>query len=238
MEQVTVGSILTNMRQRGVFQSIKRYPYLPYKLTFALQVVEGIGKERNPKFSLDKENNFVYENLIRWVHGDPEMQCIDPHTNKVKPGNLNAGVYIAGKTGTGKSWALEIMSAYCTIDPIVVNINNENRMLQWKNIRTDSICDTYTRIGTIEEYKDRPVLGLQDFGSEPTESMYMGNRIDPIRQLIEYRGDREDKITLITSNIPPNHQAINNRYGDRVASRLNEMCNFLLLNGKDRRLCS
>ena len=32
-----------------------------------------------------------------------------------------------------------------------------------------------------------------------------------------------------------NHKVLIDRYGDRVASRLNEMCNYFEIKGKDRR---
>ena len=79
------------------------------------------------------------------------------------------------------------------------------------------------------------MLGIQDLGCEPQESLYMGNRVDVVRQLIEYRGDKTDEITLITSNLKINGEKLVNRYGDRVASRLNEMCNYFEIKGKDRR---
>ena len=80
-----------------------------------------------------------------------------------------------------------------------------------------------------------PMLGIQDLGSEPQESLYMGNRVDVVRQLIEHRGDKTDEMTLITSNLKINGERLVNRYGDRVASRLVEMCNYFEIKGKDRR---
>ena len=76
---------------------------------------------------------------------------------------------------------------------------------------------------TEKEYKD--FIRLQD----------MGNRINVLRQILEYRGDQTDKITLITSNLPMNHKRFIDRYEDRVSSRLNEMCNYFEIKGKDRR---
>ena len=103
--------------------------------------------------------------------------------------------------------------------------------------RSDTICEEFTEKGSIDKYKKRAILGIQDLGSssEPIESLYMGNRMGVIQQLLEYRGDFTDKITLITSNLPMSHKVLIDRYGDRVASRLNEMCNYFEIKGKDRR---
>jgi len=236
MEQpISISEIFDKINQRGLFQSIERYPYLPYDIKIALQVVDVIGKKRNPKFKIDKENRFTYENLIRWIHGDPEMKCLSPDTKEIIPGCLNSGVYIAGNTGSGKSWALEIMAAYTLIDNVQINIGENQRCLYWKNYRTDAVCDEYTEKGTFDWFKKAPIIGFQDLGSEPTESMYMGNRVNVMRQILEYRGDQTDQVTLITSNLPFNHKVFIEKYGDRVSSRLHEMCNYFEIKGKDRR---
>lgn len=236
-----VNNILRKIQREGYFKSIKRYSYLPYDLNVAMQVVEAIGKSRNPNFVIDDENRFTYENLIRWVQGDTAMMCLDPETKQPVPGRLDKGIYIAGNTGTGKSWALEIMTVFTTIDNIQIyfgkdyNGKNINGCLHWANVRTDTMCEEFSREGSYEKYKQWKILGIQDLGAEPVESLYMGNRVDVLRMILEYRGDRTDRVTLITSNLPINHQKLIDRYGDRVASRLAEMCNYFEIRGTDRR---
>jgi hypothetical protein len=127
------------------------------------------------------------------------------------------------------------MSAYTTIDNVKINIGDNIRCLHWENVRADTICEDYTKEGTMRDYETSPILGIQDLGAEPTESLFMGNRMSVLRQLLEYRGDFTDRITLISSNIPLSHKMLTDRYGDRVASRLNEMCNYFEITGKDRR---
>jgi len=61
--------ILDRIKKRGLFQRVGRFQYLPLDMELALELVEGIGKDRNPKFRIDDENRFTYENLIRWIHG-------------------------------------------------------------------------------------------------------------------------------------------------------------------------
>lgn len=230
-----IGRLLKVIEQRGLFQSIQRLKYMPFDMNIALNVVEAIGKHRNPQFVIDNENRFTYENIIRWIHGDDSMKCIDPTTKRTIPGRLNAGLYIAGNTGSGKSWCLEIMAAYCLIDNVQITLGENTRCLIWDNIRTDAVCDEFVKTGECQNYKTKSIIGFQDLGSEPIESLYMGNRINVMRQILEYRGDRTDLITLITSNLPMNNEALIDRYDDRVASRLNEMCNYFEIKGKDRR---
>lgn len=234
-QPINMSAILGKIKERGLFQSIKRFSYMPYDMNMALNVVDAIGKERRAKFAIDAENRFTYENMIRWVHGDPEMKCLNPDTKEIIPGRLNAGIYIAGNTGSGKSWVLEIMAAYSLIDNVQVTVGDTQRCLYWGNVRTDVMCDEYTEQGTFDKYKKMSIVGIQDLGAEPMESMYMGNRINVLRQILEYRGDRTDQLTLITSNLPMNHKRFIDRYEDRVSSRLNEMCNYFEIKGKDRR---
>lgn len=229
-------SILGYIKQRGLFQGITRFQYLKYNMEDSLEIVTAIGKSRNPAFVIDDENRFTYENMIRWCHCDTKMQAIDPVTKKVIPGGLKKGIYIAGNTGTGKSWCLEVMAAYAMAFGFVITLGEtEKRMLYWDNVRADDICEEYAANGTFQKFKTRNIYGIQDLGSEPAESVYMGNRIEVLRQLLEYRGDRTDQVTLFTSNLPMNHKILVDRYGDRVSSRLSAMCNYFEIRGKDRR---
>lgn len=231
-----INQVLNRIGNRGLFQGITRYVYADYDMQESLAIVEAIGKSRNPAFVIDDENRFTYENMIRWCHCDTKMQAIDPVTKKVIPGGLKKGIYIAGNTGTGKSWCLEVMAAYAMAFGFVITLGEtEKRMLYWENVRADDICEEYAANGTFQKFKTRNIYGIQDLGSEPAESVYMGNRIEVLRQLLEYRGDRTDQVTLFTSNLPMNHKILVDRYGDRVSSRLTAMCNYFEIRGKDRR---
>lgn len=229
--------ILNAIRERGLFAQITRYQYLNYDMEEEMQIIEAIGKSRTPYFVIDDENRFTYENFIRWCRCDTKMQCLHPETSQVIPGNLRHGIYIAGATGTGKSWCLDIMQAYCQVMGFKVKYVEERDTcpLSWSSVRADALCDIYTETGDIRRFKQRNILSVQDFGSEPLESLYMGNRLEVMRSLIEYRGDRSDCLTLITSNLKLGGDKLLNRYGDRVASRLSEMCNYFEIRGEDRR---
>lgn len=237
VQMPSIQQILNAIDQRGMFAGFTRYQYLHYDVAEALKIVEAIGKSRNPRFVIDDENLFTFENFIKWCHCDTTMQCLNPETKAVVPGRLKKGIYIAGNTGSGKSWCLEIMLAYCSAWGFKIQFASDNtpRNLWWRIIRADAICDLFMESGSIQTFKKMPMLGIQDFGSEPQETLYMGNRVDVVGNLIEYRGDISDEMTLITSNMSINGDNLKKRYGDRVSSRLNEMCNYFEIKGKDRR---
>lgn len=231
--------ILRAIEERKTFARITRYQYNTLSVEDGLKIIEAIGKSRNRRFVIDAENRFTFENFIKWCHGDPTMQCLNPQTGKVVPGDLWRGIYIGGNTGSGKSWCLEIMREYAIASRFAIAYpdyeKDRRECLTWGCVRAKDICEYYTEHGEIKTFKNRDILAIQDFGSEPLETLYMGNREDVIRQLIEYRGDVANQLTLITSNLRMGGDALRQRYGDRVESRLHQMCNYFEIKGSDRR---
>lgn len=191
-----------------------------------------LGKERDSRFKLDSENIKAYCTLIFWLMNDSRGTCINPLTNKEIPLRLNKGIYLAGNTGTGKTLAMQILSKVYNQTPFK---KKETRLL-WNEERADRICERYLENGDLSLWKRTPFLCIQDLGSEPLEMVYMGNRVQPLRSVIESRGDNSDCITMVTSNIPLNHPDMVARYGERAVSRLVEMCNYVVLTGRDRRM--
>lgn len=226
--------IIDHLRNRGFLPVVQRWRYQMPTET-ALELCEVLGKQMNPAFVIDDENRWAYTQLTKWLFGDCTMQAQDPDTGAVVAGRLRAGIYLAGRTGTGKSWALNIMQMLARAYDIQVTLGGEQRCLFWNAVEAGQISDQYAADGNIRTYKRTGVLCIQDLGAEPAETLYMGNRLQPVRQVIEQRGDSGGVITLFSSNLPMAHKMLADRYGDRVASRLREMCNYIELNGKDRR---
>lgn len=235
----SIANVLSYIKQRGGFAGFERYEYKDYDINSALQVVEAIGKSRNPKFVIDDENRFAYTNFIKWCHGDTSMRAMNPMTGEEQDGDLNRGIYIAGNTGSGKSWCLEIMLAYSQAMGFVICFDDGDgevdKPLFWGITRADDICNEYIAKGEIQLFKRRAMIGIQDLGQEPKEVLYMGNRLNVLQQLLEYRGDRTDQLTMITSNLRISSDTLKRDYGDRVQSRLVEMCNYFEIKGRDRR---
>lgn len=231
-----IDDILRSVERQGAFMHLERFRYTPYSDVEALEIAEAIGKSRDKKFTIDDDNRFAYQNFLRWLHCDPSFECIDPATNQIRRGDFHKGIYIAGNTGSGKSWCLDIMRAYCRAYGMKVQWgSNDSSSLAWTTVRADTMCDYWASNGSLSDYKSQRVLGIQDFGNEPREAVYMGNKIDVLRSVLEYRGDKPDAITLLTSNLKLDGKVIVEKYGDRVASRLYAMCNYLVIKGRDRR---
>ncbi len=233
----SIEQILKGIIERGDFLGIERHEKTNYDIEHAMAIVEAIGKMRTPKFKIDDENRFAYENFIKWLHADPTMHALDPSSGATISGNLKRGIYIAGNTGSGKSWCLEIMREYARAIgfPIKFKSEEKGRLLLWSIHRADELCREFAECGDIQQFKTRSILAIQDLGQEQQETLYMGNRMNVLKQILEYRGDQDGQLTLITSNLKLSGKKLEERYGDRVQSRLFEMCNYFEIKGKDRR---
>ncbi len=235
--------ILEFIKERRNLNGVQRFGTTqPIDINMALAMMEAIGKERNPKFRIDNQNRWAYTQLIKWLYADPTMQAADPEELakgkfKAVPGRLTSGIYISGNTGTGKSWALELLNIFADIDTPKVKLGEKTVNISYECVRAEYIWERCTEDDkAINKYKTTPILCIQDLGSEPIgDAVRMGTRREPLRQIIEARGDRDDLITLITSNHTICSPEIERRYTDRVVSRLRGMCNLLTIAGIDRR---
>lgn len=211
-----------------------------YDMEESLREVAYIGQRFCRSFRIDGHNRFCYENFIRWCHADTEMLAVDPATSRPTAGRPDAGIFIAGAPGVGKSTAVNVMRYYAKAHGVKITFpglggGGLEQNIWWEPVRADRVCDEYAMKGNIVDYKRRRILAVDDLGGEPRESLYMGNRLDVIRQLLETRGDDTSLITIVTSNYALAMPELADRYGDRVVSRLRGMTNYYEILGGDRR---
>lgn len=227
------------MKQWGVQKvGIVRIPVTGEEIEDCMALVEEIGRRHCEDFVIDDNNRFVFEQIVRWILADPKAQAHDINGNII-PADLTKGLYVAGRTGTGKSLLLSIFSIFTKILLVKYVASAKEQSLDFNFYRADLICDEYAKEGDLQKFKQMPILCIEDLGCEEPETLFMGNRKNVLRSILEARGDRRNVLTFATSNIRIDRLGKNKEgrelYGDRVQSRAFEMWNYYILGGKDRR---
>ena len=190
-------------------------------------LITAIGQSVCNGFALDAHNERAYLAACAWANATA-FDCASG------PGDLSRGLYIAGPTGSGKTVLTKVIRKFADVcDAHVKTLGHAYRLAAFADARADEIVADVARTGDLSRWVDAPILCVQDLGAEPREALYMGNRIEVMRQLIERRADLDGGLMLITSNLLPS--ALADRYGDRVASRIPQMCNLIVMAGSDRR---
>lgn len=166
------------------------------------------------------------EGLDRWYM--PEMLA-KATTGEIKGGK---GIFLLGNTGCGKTRRLKILSEQLLI-PMWDSIRLVNEL------RRDDTKDHFEYVCNL------PVFGncsrhhydfiIDDLGAESGDNRSYGNRRDIMGEVLNERYMCFPRFkTHFSSNLPL--EAIRASYGERLWSRLNEMCVFITLPGEDRRI--
>lgn len=153
------------------------------------------------------------------------QKLIEYMMNQLISPEFKRGFFLMGKTGTGKSAIMRIFSSWLRR---IYNLQH----LSYSIASTIDIVSEYSEGGedAIARYK----IGnwcFDDLGAENLEAMFMGNRKNVMKDLLQirYNNHRAGMITHITSNI--NKEQFGDYYGFRMASRLNEMFQVKVLGG-------
>lgn len=180
------------------------------------------GKNFHPNFTIDRQNGRVALQLLKYFSGDKsfeeELDC------NGKPMTFEKGIYLSAPVGVGKTWLMEAFSNRGGIEAMLNGFYN------------------HTCQGIVNEFNEKGPITLsphftekrcyQDLGSETMGSHY--GRVNVMYQIIMTRYDN-NVITHYTSN-HGNGADIDKIYGEaRISSRLRETCNFIVLEGSDRR---
>jgi hypothetical protein len=207
---------------------IKRLQYMPYNLDYALSVIDSIGKGIDPKFTLTKNVIGVYADLIRYFHGDPQFD------QDYFPGALEKGILLMGPTGSGKSMAMQIMSIYRQIDDTKFILNGKCYRMNYEVIDVNKIVNDFmlNAYDGIKVHCNRYVTCLDDIGTESEEVKYYGNNLDVISYILSERYANK-RLTFGTTNF--NVDKLEEKYGDRIISRMYVLFNFITMKGQDFR---
>lgn len=196
---------------------------MPYDMDFAMNVVDRIRHGIEPDFQTDQKIDEFYKNLIRWFHADPAFN-----------GDIEKGFIIQGPTGTGKTLAMKVMGIYRTIDDIKFIKDNRTYKMNFEicNVNDIVTCFVGNSFDGIQIYSNRYVLCLDDIGNEIEQVKYYGNTLDVIGHILSERYSKR-LLTFGTTNY--NNEMLEDKYGDRIMSRMYALFNFIILNCSDFR---
>lgn len=150
------------------------------------------------------------------------------------------GLFLTGPRGTGKTHlAVAIMRQICMLEatrsvvtrqymrsmPIFISV--PDLLLEIRDSYRDGAEETERHV--IERYSNIPTLILDDLGAEKTTEWALQTLF-----VIIDRRYRNVLRTIITSNL--SLEELSGKIGDRIASRIAEMCDVKIIKGEDRRL--
>ena len=128
------------------------------------------------------------------------------------------GLIICGGTGNGKTTMANALAETIT------KCNNQAvtriTALQFAALEAERDENRYKLI----QYRQAPVLFLDDVGTEAASVKVWGNVISPVVELIYQRYNLQ-LFTIATSNLT--EKQLTEKYGDRVGDRIREMFNVL-----------
>lgn len=162
--------------------------------------------------------------ITTWIDG---IRAAEPTTNIDRPKMHGPSLLILGPTGVGKTH-----TAYALLRHLV---DGGLRLRSWPKMI--SAADLYAQLRpragvdseqVFEDFVGAELLFIDDLGAAKTSEW-----VEEVNyRLINARYNNQ-LATIFTSNVPP--KELGEVLGERVASRLTEMCDVVVLKGADRR---
>lgn len=173
-------------------------------------------------FELDKENVEVFTLLYQYLTRDKAFE--------ENGFSLNKGILLMGNYGTGKTGFLKALQRA---------FKSNGQALMFKSAHSPSVAEDFSNRGYEAFLKFKSDhWSIDEIGAKEREQVqHFGNKVNVSEALIlhryQYFTDRS-LLTHFTTNLSDSEMKL--YFDGKTYSRLREMCNFLVLVGKDRRL--
>lgn len=180
------------------------------------------------EFVVDDDNRGIVEHLAKYFTNDEEFN--------IGNFNLSKGLLIMGPVGTGKSG---LMTFFQKNKKRCYAIKSCNDISEDYLFLKDELENVYSN--PIEKPLHDPAVFFQkyigycfdDLGTEQVRNSY-GNKKDTMADILFAIYNKKDFEKFhVTTNL--NKKELEERYGSRIFSRFQEMFNFFVYDGKDRR---
>lgn len=177
----------------------------------------------------------VESGLHKYISNDLQQQRLNEVAHWLTSHEQKWGLLLNGIPGNGKTTTLfairKVVNALELEDPHPIS---ENNVLGFWIRTAKELCEVAIKDKkAFEQYKRTALLGIDELGLEPTVVSSYGNDYTPIIDLLSYRYEARLS-TVMTTNV--RNEDIRPKYGDRIADRLNEMCDIIVMPDIDFRL--
>ncbi len=189
--------------------------------------------EPDKTFVIDETIQEAFDALCLYFSGDERFS---------KYGDLNKGICLLGYVGTGKTLLMHAFSRNTRqcFDVVSAQAIVDKYLEQTKIEDAIKVIDEYSVVpnaffGDVSYFMQNKIaLCIDDIGSElPMPVNKWGNIVNIIEAIIKRR--YENKIPFNMTHFVSNHQDFERVYGTRAKDRINQMVNFICINGDSRR---
>lgn len=210
--------------------------------TFMVKKAEKIYKGR---FVIDGDNSDLFD-LICYYFINDEVNFKSLSTQLgIENTSIEKGILLCGNVGVGKTWMMYLFSrnqkrCYDLIkakDISEAYLTAKDKRIPAEYLKPyDTQDPEATRLFNSEEvfYQQHIGMCIDDLGSESVKNNF-GNSMNVIGDLIEFRYAAGFTGPFLHGTTNLSAEEIKKFYGERVASRMRQVFNFIELTGKDRR---
>ena len=214
--QEIIASEKGKMRQRRMFLPLAYSDFQSLFCTFGAICLLNRNQDKN--FVIDDNNEPIIKQLYYFATSNPSFV-----------GDLNKGILLQGKYGSGKTILLETYSLLH--NHIVRKFSlNYSLLLFIKSLELQE----QIRKQSVNIFVRKPLI-IDEFGRESKTVQDFGNITRPISELLSLRSDA-GTLTHGTTNFILNTLSSDEFYGGMIGDRLRTMFNVITLRGESRRI--
>jgi predicted ATPase len=203
-----------------------------FNLDKELQLIEAIADDIfEYKFKFDTLNTPIIKGFIQYFNGDPAI-----HSKF----NLDKGLLITGNIGSGKTDLMKLFAKYSQIQDLTRKFSMSIAEEIVSRFSLEGIKGIQNYMRQVPDSTNNYQFNfkgycIDDLGMEKETVMYFGDKEDPMSKILYTRYElfKFGIYTHATTNLST--EDLLERYGERIYSRMKEMFNWVVLDGKDRR---
>lgn len=206
--------------------------------TFMINRAKEIFVPPQKPFVIDDDNFDLFELLCYYFIEDELNFFRKCKMLDVENPSLDKGLLIASNVGIGKTWMMKLFTKNARQVYFIRNAKDiaaKFATSEDKKIPEEYLVPFKNAVNDVSMLY-QPIAGLciDDIGSEELKNNY-GNKSNVIGELIDERYQSNYTGPLLHGTTNLSAEQLNERYGERIVSRMRERFNFIPWDGKDRR---